>query len=103
MDTKATDVDDPTEHPRWGRVGKQTIADGGPLPPHPGMDAAAKINMEDVDAEIWSGARCDFIDRSVAADTPFFLWHNSTRCHVWTHLVARSGRARAGSACLPTR
>ena len=20
------------------------------------------------------------------ADKPFFLWHNSTRCHVWTHL-----------------
>src|SRR5258708_34104542 len=31
LDAKATDVDDPTEHPRWGRVGKQTIADGGPL------------------------------------------------------------------------
>jgi arylsulfatase len=28
----------------------------------------------------------DFIDRSVKADKPFFLWHNSTRCHVWTHL-----------------
>jgi arylsulfatase A-like enzyme len=33
VDTKATDVDDPTTDPRWGRVGKQTIADGGPLPP----------------------------------------------------------------------
>src|SRR3954469_6137038 len=50
VDTKATDVDDPTEHPRWGRVGKQTIADGGPLPPHPNMDAAAKTNMEEVDS-----------------------------------------------------
>jgi arylsulfatase A-like enzyme len=29
VDTKATDVDDPTEHRRWGRVGKQAIADGG--------------------------------------------------------------------------
>ena len=29
IDTKATEVDDPTEHPRWGRVGKQTIVDGG--------------------------------------------------------------------------
>jgi hypothetical protein len=28
----------------------------------------------------------DFIDRSVKADKPLFLWHNSTRCHVWTHL-----------------
>jgi arylsulfatase A-like enzyme len=88
LDTKATDVDDPTEHPRWGRVGKQTIADGGPLPPHPGMDPAAKTNMEDVDAEIVRRS-LDFIDRSVAAEAPFFLWHNATRCHVWTHLAPR--------------
>jgi len=86
VETKATDVDDPTEHPRWGRVGKQTIADGGPLPPHPGMDATAKTNMEDVDTEIVRRS-LDFIDRSAAADIPFFLWHNATRCHVWTHLA----------------
>src|SRR5450631_2418303 len=35
LDTKATDADDSTVDPRWGRVGKQTIVDGGPLPPHP--------------------------------------------------------------------
>jgi arylsulfatase A-like enzyme len=88
VDTKATDVDDSTEHPRWGRVGKQTIADGGPLPPHPGMDDAATTNMEDVDPELVRRS-LDFIDRSVASDTPFFLWHNSTRCHVWTHLAPK--------------
>src|SRR5512134_3290594 len=27
----ATDVDDPTEQPRWGRVGRQKIEDTGPL------------------------------------------------------------------------
>ena len=85
LHTVATDVDDPTEDPRWGRVGKQKIVDGGPLPPHPNMDPAAKVNMEDVDAELLR-LSMDFIDRSVKADTPFFLWHNSTRCHVWTHL-----------------
>jgi arylsulfatase A-like enzyme len=84
--TVATDVDDPTEDPRWGRVGKQKIVDGGPLPPHPDMDPAAKVSMEDVDAELVR-LSLDFIDRSVKADTPFFLWHNSTRCHVWTHLA----------------
>jgi arylsulfatase A-like enzyme len=88
IDTKATDVDDQTEHPRWGRVGKQTIADGGPLPPHPGMDPAATTNMEDVDTEI-TRRSLDFIDRSAASDTPFFLWHNATRCHVWTHLSSK--------------
>ena len=85
VECKATDVDDPTTDPRWGRVGKQTIADGGPLPPHPNMDPAAKFNMEDVDAELVRRSN-DFMDRSVKAGKPFFLWHNATRTHVWTHL-----------------
>ncbi|MGA7051059.1 MAG: sulfatase-like hydrolase/transferase, partial [Mycobacterium sp.] len=67
-------------------VGRQTITDCGPLPPHPDMDATANTNMEDIDAEIVRRS-LDFIDRSAAADTPFFLWHNATRCHVWTHLA----------------
>ncbi len=33
----ATNMDDPTEQPRWGRVGKQRIVDEGPLPPFPDM------------------------------------------------------------------
>jgi arylsulfatase A-like enzyme len=85
IDTKATNVDDPTTDPRWGRVGKQTIADGGPLPPHPNMDPKAKTNMEDIDTELVRRSN-DFMDRSVKANKPFFLWHNSTRMHVWTHL-----------------
>src|SRR5450755_2472659 len=43
----ATDTDDATEMPRWGKVGKQTITDEGPLPPHP--MAGIKYNMETVD------------------------------------------------------
>ena len=35
----ATDVDDPTEMPRWGKVGKQRIVDEGPLAPFPNMTA----------------------------------------------------------------
>jgi hypothetical protein len=31
----ATDRDDPTTDPRWGRVGKQRVVDEGPLPPGP--------------------------------------------------------------------
>jgi arylsulfatase A-like enzyme len=85
VDTKATNVDDPTTDPRWGRVGKQTIADGGPLPPHPNMDPTAKTNMEDIDTELVRRSN-DFMDRSVKANKPFFLWHNATRMHVWTHL-----------------
>ena len=88
VDTKATSVDDATTDPRWGRVGKQTIADGGPLPPHPNMDLKAKFNMEDVDAELVRRS-VDFMDRSVKANKPFFLWHNTTRMHVWTRLSPR--------------
>ena len=46
----ASDTDDPTEDPRWGKVGKQTITDEGPLPPHP-MDGI-KYNMETFDEVI---------------------------------------------------
>jgi arylsulfatase A-like enzyme len=88
VDSKATTTDDPATDPRWGRVGRQTLADGGPLPPGPNMDPAAKVNMEDIDAELVRRS-CDFIDRAVKADKPFFLWHNSTRCHVWTHLAPK--------------
>lgn len=94
IETKATTVDDATTDPRWGRVGKQTIVDCGPMPPHPNMDPAAKTNMEDADAELVRRS-LDFIDRSVAADKPFFLLHNSTRCHVWTHL-AEKWRGKSG-------
>jgi arylsulfatase A-like enzyme len=85
VDTKATMVDDPAVDSRWGKVGKQTIVDGGPLPPHPNMDPNAKFSMEDVDDELVRRS-VDFMDRSVKANKPFFLWHNSTRTHVWTHL-----------------
>ena len=50
---KVTDKDDPSEQERWGRVGKQTIEDTGPL---------TKKRMETVDEEFVGGA-LDFIDR----------------------------------------
>ena len=85
VDSKASNTDDATTDPRWGRVGKQTIVDGGPLPPEPNMDAAAKTSMEDVD-DVLVQRSLDFMDRSVKAGKPFFLWHNSTRMHSFTHL-----------------
>ena len=85
LDSKASATDDPTVDQRWGRVGKQTIADGGPMPPHPNMDPTAKVNMENADEEFVRRS-LDFIDRSVKSDKPFFLWHNASRMHVWTHL-----------------
>ena len=45
--------------------------------------------METVDEEVTTAA-LDFMDRATAADKPFFLWWNSTRMHVWTHLKPES-------------
>jgi arylsulfatase len=42
-----------------------------------------------IDEEITKGA-IDFMDRAVKADKPFFLWWNSTRMHIWTHLKKES-------------
>ena len=45
--------------------------------------------METVDEEI-TAAALDFMDRAAEADKPFFVWWNSTRMHIWTHLKAES-------------
>ena len=80
LHTFATDVDDSTEDGRFGRVGKQKIEDTGRL------DVK---RMETVDEEFLGGAM-SFIDKSVKAGKPFFVWFNSTRMHIYTHLKASS-------------
>ncbi|NYF50559.1 arylsulfatase [Tunturiibacter gelidoferens] len=85
ISSTATSVADSTTDPRWGTVGKQKIVDEGPLPPHPNMDPKATTNMEDIEPVLVKHST-DFMERSVKAGKPFFLWHNSTRMHVWTHL-----------------
>ena len=72
----ATDTDDGTMMPRWGKVGKQKIEDAGQLCPK---------RMETVDDEILDLA-LKFTDKAKAAGKPFFLWLNPTRMHVVTHL-----------------
>src|SRR3984957_18041733 len=72
----ATDKDDATVQPRWGKIGKQKIEDAGTLYPP---------RMETVDDEILDLA-LKFTDKAVAANKPFFLWLNPTRMHVVTHL-----------------
>jgi arylsulfatase A-like enzyme len=76
----ATDKDDATEDPRFGKVGKQTIKDTGPL---------SKKRMETIDEEVTAHA-LDFMERAKKADKPFFLWWNSSRMHVFTHLKKES-------------
>jgi arylsulfatase len=72
----ATDNDDQTEQPRWGKIGKQKIEDAGPLYPK---------RMETVDDEILDNA-LKFVDKARKDSKPFFLWLNPTRMHVVTHL-----------------
>jgi arylsulfatase A-like enzyme len=83
LHTFATDKDDPTVDPRWGKVGKQRIIDEGPLPPHPTQ--GVKYNMETVDEVIRDHA-FTFMDKAKKDGKPFFVWLNPTRMHVFTHL-----------------
>lgn len=71
----ATDEDDPTDMPRWGKVGKQRIEDTGPL---------NKKRMETCDDDFVAHA-IDFIKRQEAAGKPWFVWLNTTHMHLYTH------------------
>jgi arylsulfatase len=74
---KATATDNPAPaDPRFGPWGKQTCEDTGPL---------TKKRMETADEEILA-TTLDDMERSVKAGKPFFIWHNTTRMHIWTHL-----------------
>jgi arylsulfatase A-like enzyme len=76
----ATDKDDATEDPVFGRVGKQRIENTGPL---------TTKRMETVNDE-FTDAALDFIDRAHKDGKPFFVWANSTRMHIFTHLKPSS-------------
>lgn len=78
MRCTATMIDDPTEDPRFGVVGRQTIEDTGPL---------TRKRMETIDDET-SDAAIAFMKREVAEGTPFFVWMNTTRMHFRTHVRA---------------
>jgi arylsulfatase A-like enzyme len=55
------------------------IEDTGPL---------TRKRMETADQE-FTDAALKFIDKSHQADTPFFVWFNATRMHVWTRLAPK--------------
>lgn len=91
---QAMDTDDPSEQPRWGKIGKQKIVDAGPLAPYPDMSDVpnmhdispkAKYDMGTFD-EVLVKASSDFMDKAKKDGKPFFVWHNTTRMHVWTFL-----------------
>jgi arylsulfatase A-like enzyme len=73
---KATNAETPGEDPRFGKWGKQSCEDTGPL---------TKKRMETVDEEFLKGT-LDFMDRAKKDGKPFFVWFNPTRMHIWTRL-----------------
>ena len=89
----ATDTDDPTDMPRWGKVGKQKIVDEGPLAPFPNMTdmqnwqkgRPAKYDMETFDEVLVQNTN-SFMDKAKKDGKPFFIWHNTTRMHVFTYI-----------------
>jgi arylsulfatase len=86
---KATDRDDPAVDPRFGKIGKQTIEDTGPL---------TKKRMETIDDET-SAAAIGFMKREHDAGKPFFCWWNGTRMHLRTHVrPEHRGRYKHGDS-----
>jgi arylsulfatase A-like enzyme len=80
LDCKASDKDDATVDPRFGKVGKQVCKDTGPL---------TKKRMETVDDDVADRA-ADFIKRQKNANKPFFVWVNFTHMHLRTHTKPES-------------
>ena len=60
--------------------GTQKIESKGPL---------GKKRMETIDDEV-TAATLDYLEKAKKADKPFFLWWNSTRMHINTHLKKES-------------
>jgi arylsulfatase A-like enzyme len=66
------------------------IQDTGPL---------TKKRMETIDEEI-TAAALDFLERQVRAKKPVFVWYNTTRMHVWTHLK-KASQGKTGIGLYP--
>jgi arylsulfatase len=73
----ATDKVDNTEDPRFGKVGKQTIKDTGPL-------TQERMKMFD-ETEVAPKAM-DFMKKAKSDGKPFFVWLNTSRMHLYTRL-----------------
>jgi arylsulfatase A-like enzyme len=89
----ASDTADTTNQPRWGVVGKQKIEDEGPLPPFSNMEGMqnwqkgrpAKYDMSTFD-EVLVQHTNGFMDQAKKDGKPFFIWHNTTRMHIFTFI-----------------
>jgi arylsulfatase len=80
LDCKASDKDDETVDPRFGKVGKHVCKDTGPL---------TKERMVTIDDDI-ANRTVDFIQRQKNVNKPFFVWVNFTHMHLRTHTKPES-------------
>jgi arylsulfatase len=69
-------VDYPKDPQFFAQVGKQRIESTGQV---------TIERMKTYDDETLAQS-IDFMERAVQSDTPFFVWHNTTRTHTFTHL-----------------
>jgi len=79
LHTWATDVDDPTVDPKFGKVGKQKIEKAGHL---------TRKRMETFDSEVLDKT-LTFLDKAGKGDKPFFCWFNTTATHIWSHTTKK--------------
>ena len=76
----ATDKDDPTEQPRWGKVGKQKIEDTGPLTRSAWRPATTNSSRRPRTSS----------SASRRPSKPWFVWLNTTHMHLVTHTKKES-------------
>ena len=67
-------------HCRRSRTARRRSKSKGPL---------GKKRMETIDDEV-TDAALDYLEKAKKADKPFFMWWNSTRMHINTHLKKES-------------
>lgn len=91
---RASEEDDKTVDPRWGRVGKQVIEDRGPL----GKERQKTFDDEALKVSV------DWMKRVNKDNKPFFLWFNPTRMHQEIHVsdewMGKSGHSRYADGLL---
>jgi len=80
IESYASDTYDDNVDPRFGVIGKQKVTDIGQL---------TSKRMETFDEELVAKTK-DFMKRANDADKPFFIWHATSRMHVYTHLKEES-------------
>jgi len=80
VESRASDKDDPTVDPRFGKVGKQVIL-------------SDKMWKEDeiayFDDKVSVRAQ-EWMEKTVKADKPLFMWINFTHMHLWTYTKKES-------------